>query len=327
MFPHAQPSRCRNCEPVPAQDDGRFGGSRHAINRNGSSAQLRVLVASYPHGGLHEQSEAAAETPSAAAGCRREGERKTDIEADPVHDPTYPPLNTLKPVAPNLWIVDSGPLHAFGMPLPVRMTVVRLYNGDLWLHSPTCFDERLQQDLEALGPIRHLVAPNVAHWTFLKEWQRHCPNALTWATPNLRKRRQVRQSELRLDHDLSDTAPTEWWGEFDQLIVPGGMGFREVAFFHTASRTLILTDLVLNLEPDKLPWLMSPLMRLAGTTAPDGRAPIYLRAVIRLKKSDAARQARKLIGFAPERVVFTHGAWFDRDAAHALTRSLRWLLS
>ena len=43
---------------------------------------------------------------------------------------TYPPVNTLKRVADNLWIVD-GPIIRFGapwlkMPFPTRMTVIRL---------------------------------------------------------------------------------------------------------------------------------------------------------------------------------------------------------
>ena len=239
--------------------------------------------------------------------------------------PTYPPLDTLKPVAPDLWIVDSGPLRLLGMPLPVRMTVVRLGNGEVWLHSPTRYDDRLRREIEALGPIQHLVAPNVAHWTFLKDWQRHCPDALTWAAPELRKRSQVKRSGLRLDRDLGDAVPTEWSPDFQQVIVRGGLGFREVAFFHEPSRTLILTDLVLNLEPSKLPWLMRPLARLAGVTAPDGRAPIYLRLVIRLRKHEASQASRELVALEPERVVIAHGAWFERDAANQLRHSLRWL--
>ncbi len=241
-------------------------------------------------------------------------------------DPTYPPLDRLKPVALGLWIVDSGPIRAAGLPLPVRMSVVRLANGDIWLHSPTRYDAGLHRAIEALGPIRHLVAPNVAHWTYLKAWQLHCPQALTWAAPNLRRRRQVQKAGLRLDRDLADTAPPEWSADLVQAVVPGGFGFREVAFFHAASATLILTDLVLNLEPKKLPFLLRPLLRLAGATAPDGRAPVYLRLVVRLRRRDAARAAAALVALEPERVVFSHGAWFERNGAAELRRSLRWLI-
>ena len=59
----------------------------------------------------------------------------------------------------------------------------------------------------------------------------------------------------------------DWAADIRQVVVPGGLSFREVAFFHGTSRTLILTDLVLNLEPGKLPPLMRPLLRIAGATA------------------------------------------------------------
>ncbi|KAB1077392.1 DUF4336 domain-containing protein [Methylobacterium soli] len=243
-----------------------------------------------------------------------------------MRDPTYPPLDVLKPVAPDLWIVDSGPLRALGLPLPVRMTVIRLPDGAIWLHSPTRHDEGLQRAIEALGPIRHLVAPNSAHWSFVAAWQRHCPDAATWGAPKLRERGPVRRANLRIDHDLGAEAPPAWSGALRQVLVPGGFGFREVAFFHAGSRTLILTDLVLNLEPGRLPWPMRPLAHLVGITAPDGRAPAYLRLVVKARKRAAARAAAALVGLAPERVVFSHGAWFERDGTPRLRRSLRWLL-
>jgi hypothetical protein len=61
----------------------------------------------------------------------------------------YEPINVYKPVAPNIGIVD-GPFEYLTvggakLPLPftTRMTVVRLSNGDLFLHSPIKFDRRL----------------------------------------------------------------------------------------------------------------------------------------------------------------------------------------
>jgi hypothetical protein len=239
---------------------------------------------------------------------------------------TYPPLDVLKPVAEGVWIVDSGPLRMGGMPLPVRMTVIRLGDGGMWLHSPTRYVEGLRRAIEGLGPIRHLVASNVVHWTFLKDWQRNCPDAVTWAAPNLRQRRQVRKAELRLDRDLSDTPPPEWAREIEQVVVPGGAGFREVDFFHRASRTLVLTDLVLNLEPEKVPAFVRPIGGLLGIRAPNGKAPIYLRLVILARRRDAAQAASRMVAWGPERVIFTHGTWFERDGTAALRRSLSWLL-
>lgn len=246
--------------------------------------------------------------------------------AEPAHPATYPPLDQPKPVAEGLWIVDSGPLRVLGLPLPVRMTVLRLRDGGLWLHSPTRHTAALQRALQEIGPIRHLVAPNVAHWSFLQAWQRHCPEARIWAAPELRRRRAVRKSRLRLDHDLAGAPPPPWAGEIEQRVVPGAGGFREVAFFHQPSRSLLLTDLVQKLEPGKLPPLVRPLARLAGVTAPEGGTPAHLRALLRLRRREAAEAARQVLAWQPERVIFAHGAWFERDGTAALQRALSWLL-
>lgn len=239
---------------------------------------------------------------------------------------TYPPLDTLKPVAEGVWIVDSGPIRILGMPLPVRMTVVRLASGAMWLHSPTRYDEALRREIARIGPIEHLVAPNIAHWTFVKEWQRHCPEALTWAAPNLRERAQVRKAGLKIDRDLAEGQPDAWAGEIGQAIVPGGAGFREVAFFHHPTRTLVLTDLVVNLEPDKLPLPARLFGRATGVLAPNGRAPAYLRLIVRMKRREAAEVARRLVAWEPERVIFSHGRWFEQDGTARLRRSLAWLI-
>ena len=238
----------------------------------------------------------------------------------------YPPLDTPKPVADGVHVVDSVMPGLLGKVLPVRMTVLRLPDGGLLLHSPTPYGIALRAELERIGPIRHLVAPNTAHWVSMPDWQRACPDATTWAAPGLRDRSQVRESGVRLDRDLPGDAPAEWGGAVDLAIVPGGVGFREVALFHRPSRTLVLTDLVLNLESDKLPALVRPVAQAFGTTAPDGMPPPYLRAIFKLDREEARRQAAGLVALEPERVIFAHGRWFERDGTAQLRRSLRWLL-
>ena len=105
----------------------------------------------------------------------------------------------------------------------------------------------------------------------------------------------------------------------------GGGKFCEVALFHRPNRALILVDLVQNFEPEKLPLPMRPFARIAGIVAPNGKAPAYLRTVVKLGGEQAREAGRRLIATRPERVIFAHGRWFDRDAAARLERSLRWL--
>ncbi len=122
----------------------------------------------------------------------------------------YPPLDTPKPIGEGIWIVDSGPIKPMGMTLPIRMTIIRLSEGQLLLHSPVRMTASLTEKVEQLGRIKHLVAPSIGHWTFLKDWQRAFPDATTWAVPGLRNRRQVRKAGLRIDRDLASSAPDEW---------------------------------------------------------------------------------------------------------------------
>ena len=244
-------------------------------------------------------------------------------EKDGASDGTYPPLDTLKPIAEGVWVVDSGPLRPLGVPVPLRMTVLRLGNGDLLLHSPTPHNAELARELEAIGPIRHLLAPNSAHWMYVREWQDAYPDAITWAAPGLRDRAQVRRSGVRLDHDLGDRAPDAWAGEIGQGMIPAALGFREVYLFHRSTRTLILTDLIENLEPARLMSYAGLLMRLAGGA--DGKPARHLRAVLRLGGAETAAAVRKIVELAPERVVFSHGRWFEERGAGRLARAFRGL--
>ena len=224
---------------------------------------------------------------------------------------TYDPVDMPKPLADDIWVVDSGPLHGI---TPLRMTVIRLPDGGLLLHSPTTSAATLRAELDRIGPVRALLAPNPAHWMFVPEWQRTYPQAVTWAAPGLRDRSQVKKAGMRIDHDLPGGAPTEWTGTLDLVPVPGALGFTEIAVFHRPSRTLVLTDLVLNLEPQRLPALLRPLVRLLGSMAPRGRAPAHVRTIMRAGGEAAQQAAARLVQLRPERLVFAHGRLFDGDA-------------
>ncbi len=239
-------------------------------------------------------------------------------------DTVYAPLDTPKPFADRVWLVDS----VLGPGLPVRMTILRLQNGDLLLHSPTPYSPALHRAIEALGPIRHLVAPNIVHWVFMKAWQDAVPDATNWASPGLAQRGQVRRAQLRIDHELSDVAPAEWAEEIEQAVVRGGGGFAEVVMFHRPSGTALLTDLMQNVEAHKLPWVIRPLAWALGNLAPGGRAPAHLRALVRAGGASSGRAAaRRVVAWEPTRIVVTHGRPIEQDAAAILRRSLAWLTS
>ncbi|MCC2979799.1 AMP-binding protein [Sphingomonas sp. IC4-52] len=235
----------------------------------------------------------------------------------------YHPLDVPKPLAENLWIVDSGPISAMGLKLPIRMTVIRLADGGLWLHSPTRYTPALAKALTGLGPVRHLVAPTLAHWTFLAEWQGAFPDATVWAVPALRHRVQVQQSGVRIDNDLVEVGPPAWDAEVEQGLVRGGGGFEEAWFFHRPSRTLVLTDLIENLDPAKLRPATAAVMR--ATRATSGTTGLHLRSALRMRADAVRADVEKMIALAPETIVFAHGDIFRGRGTAQLAGAFAWL--
>src|SRR3982751_202372 len=231
----------------------------------------------------------------------------------------------LSRVTDDIWVVDDAPISAAGLKLPVRMTVIRLSNGDLVLHSPVRYSPALRGELERLGTIRYLLAPNIAHWMFLPDWQRELPQAKTFAARGLAARRQVRAAGLRIDRELGDVTPEEWTADLETVAVDAPM-FCEIELFDKRSRTLILTDLVQNLDLDHLSATNEAAANLLGISGPDGKAPVYLRLLLRLGGRSVRAAAERLASLAPERVIFAHGDWFRTDGTERLRQSLRWLV-
>jgi hypothetical protein len=237
----------------------------------------------------------------------------------------YEPINVYKPLAPDMGIVD-GPLEyltvdGIRLPFPftTRMTVVRLSNGDLFLHSPIKFDEKLAKELPGLGRVRHLVSPNQFHYAHIGEWERAFPEAISWASPRVRRRARARHVDVKFTRDLEIRAPIEWGQDLDQLLFPGGY-FKEFIFFHKASKTLILTDTIINIELGKIsePWRTAT--KLSGMYDPYGQIFFGMRLPLLLQRRKAKAAIGQIHEWRPQRIVLSHGRCFDVDSDEVIRR-------
>ena len=184
----------------------------------------------------------------------------------------YEPVNTLKPVADNVWIVD-GPeirmtypwLPMFSVPFPTRMTIVRLATAVCGCIRRHRCQRPWRRPSTRSGKVAFLVAPNLLHFWWIADWKARYPQARAYAAPGAREHAQKRFTGF--DADLTDEPPPEWQDEFAQIQVAGGF-MTEVVFFHRPSRTLILTDLIENFEPDRFSkrWLRLPANGPAAAT-------------------------------------------------------------
>jgi hypothetical protein len=237
----------------------------------------------------------------------------------------YEPIDVYKPVAADIGIVD-GPfeyLTVAGVRLPLpfttRMTVVRLSNGELFLHSPTKFDRALADQIARLGTVRHLVSPNQFHYAHIGEWLQAFPDAIAWASPGVRSRSRARHVEIPFARDLAPEPPAEWRDDLDQLLFPGGY-FQEFIFFHRASASLIVTDAIINFELDRMDQPWRTFTRWSGMYHPRGQVFFGMRVPLRLQRRKAAAAVAKLRAWRPRRILLSHGRCFDVDADEVIGR-------
>lgn len=202
-----------------------------------------------------------------------------------------------------------------GARINARMTVVQLRSGEILIHSPCAFDEALAAEVAALGPVAAIIAPGSFHWLHVRSCQQAFPQAVTYICPGVEKRAK----ELNFDEVLGDNAPALWAGEISQVSLQGTRVMREVAFFHHASKTLMLVDLVENVTAATpgTNWFLRSLFWTIGMWNTPTPAPEY-----RLGWGDKAivRQCMtRILEWDFERVILSHGDLLTRDAKRLVT--------
>lgn len=199
------------------------------------------------------------------------------------------------------------------VPLGARTIVVRLPDGTLWVHSPIALEPQWRDQLEALGKVAHVVAPNTFHFGHHAEWVSAYPEARFYALPDLPTPKGGRFDEL-----LEEEALAAWSEVIDQTILRGSRLYREAIFCHRSSGTLILTDLVMNMERPRSPW-----DRLARTIIgfPMGLGTTRLSRLLMVKDKAAARSAlEKALSWKWERMSVAHGDIVEKDGPRQLRR-------
>jgi hypothetical protein len=207
-----------------------------------------------------------------------------------------------------------------GMDMHARMTVIRLDNGTLLLHSPCDISEKLRVALAGLGEVGFIVAPGTFHTLHLASAQAAFPEAETFICPGIERR----CPELRFDWLLGDTAPAAWAGQLDQTLVRGTRWIWEVAFFHRTTKTLILVDLIemfSDATPDmdwKLKLWCKLVFHMWNRAKP---APEYQ---LGWRDKAAARMSlRRILAWDFTRVILGHGELIEANARQVVEQAWR----
>lgn len=180
------------------------------------------------------------------------------------------------------------------------MTVVRLSSGRLVIHSPIQFSEALRQSILDLGTPAWFVAPSRFHDLYWPEWFRSFPNARFAAVPGLTSE----HPQLPFTDEVSGRSDF-WDGELRAFPVRGMPRLNEHAFLHYPSRTLILADLIFNLDASPQNVVGKLFLRLNSIYRRAGISRIF-RAFI--KDRIAFRESMQdLLALPFDRIVIGHG--------------------
>lgn len=215
----------------------------------------------------------------------------------------------------DLYAVDVD-LHQTGLHLRLRMVVVRLDDGTLWLHSPVPIDDEVADAIGALGEVAHLVAPNRNHHLHFAAAQARYPSATTWGAPGLREKKPA----LGLAR-VVDTGST-FGSTIEARRIEGVPLNDEVVFHHVPTRTLICTDFVLHVveEPSFLTRQLYKAIAAYGGVAQNR---LWRRRTTDRAASRAAVDDVLAWGFT--RVVMAHGDVIEEDALERIREATAWL--
>lgn len=228
----------------------------------------------------------------------------------------YKLLMTLEPIAQDVWVA-SMPNSFMGLQMGTRMTVVRLRDGSLFVYSPIKLDPDLREALDAIGPVRHIVAPSLYHHLFVGGFAAAYPGAKTYAAPGLQKKRK----DFEFDEVLSDELDPALRDSLSTQRLDG-CAFGEVLFFHEPSRTLISADLVENFITSDH-WPTRTYLKAAGIYGSCG-----VSRLIKLMFRDKAQSRRAIdraLDWNPERITIAHGEPVLEDGREVLRGAYEWL--
>lgn len=228
-------------------------------------------------------------------------------------------VSSLRPFGPDLWLTDGPETDVAGFRYPTRMAIVRVANEWILVWSPVGLSDGLRSEVDALGEVRWLVAPNTLHHLFLSEWRAAYPQARLYAAPGFEQR-----VGLSPDAELGDAPPAEWAEDVDQVVVRGNRITTEVVFFHRRSATVLFTDLLQQFPRGWFRGWRGIVARLDLMTEAEPATPRKFRLAFSDRVAGRAALER-ILAWPAERVVMAHGDPVERCGRAFIARAFRWL--
>ncbi|WP_413288014.1 DUF4336 domain-containing protein [Bdellovibrio sp. HCB337] len=206
----------------------------------------------------------------------------------------------IQSIGEGVWIAE-GYLNDKGMKFPLRMTILRLDASNLMVISPILPTQEMIQDIEGIGLVKYIVAPNCMHHKFVNKFAAAFPGAEIWGPKDLHdKRPDISFTDVLDSHQV---AP---WSAFVDMVSIHAKPpmFEEVIFFHKASKTVVVTDMLFNFHKFDS-WFQALIARINGGYK--RLAMTRLGRVFFNDKESLHKAASRILTWNPENLVVAHG--------------------
>lgn len=226
----------------------------------------------------------------------------------------YLAMGHLLPIVDDVWAATDALPLPLGVRFPVRMTVLRSA-GALVIVSPVAIDDGLAAEIDALGPVTAIVAPNLLHHLFLAAAVARWPGAKLYGPKGLAT---GKRKELRFD-GTPDALGVEG---IDVVPLGGAPSIDEHVLVHRASGTAVVTDLVFNVRE------ANGITRFVLTWISDAFGAPKTSRLWRMATRDRAalrESLARLLELDFDRLIVAHGAIVESDAKAVLVGLSAWL--
>ena len=210
-------------------------------------------------------------------------------------------------------VVMSFPWRVLGIDFERNVTLLRLSDGRVVIHSTAPFTAEDIAAIRHFGEPAWLIDATLMHDTFAKHGHAAFPD-LPYLAPNgFTKASGITTEQL-------DSLPSDWQGEIDVLKLDGNR-MNEHVFFHRRSATLVVADLFFSFPSDTRGWArffvrhITRLPRLFGIS-------VFFRLTINDRRA-FERSTKTLLRWNFERIVVAHMEPVIKEARAAVERALR----
>lgn len=222
----------------------------------------------------------------------------------------------MKKFVNSIWTAEQK-LKVYGIELGPRMTAIELDNGKLLLHSPIQMTPELVEDIQKLGKVSYIIAPNKWHHLYLESARETFPKAEYFGTQGL----MDKKVGFQLDGVISNEQNLPWNPQLLHAKIEGVPIYDEVVFFHPESHTLILTDLAIHICHSHC-WKTKLWLRILGSYGKFGWSSIEKKIFIKDKQA-FKHSIDSILKWDFDRIVLSHGALIEKNGKVLLKQAFQ----